>query len=317
MVGLFGHCSNELIRNLDKAAASGEVVDMEERFCSVSLDIIGLAVFNYDFGSVTKESPIIQRRVQLLARGGASQHVLFAVLELALRRRIVVPRQREFKENMGIINDTLNGLIKKAQQFEGTEDLEELQNRDYSKVKDPSLLRFLVDIRGADVTDAQLRDDLMTMLIAGHETTAAVLTWGLFCLVQKPELMKRIQADIDEVFGDDDRTPTYDDIQKLESVRLCIAEALASLPRATNSHSSLPRGRHLAQGRGRRRGDPHQGDGHFHQRVEPAPLSRVLGEPRRIRPVPIQAPLHQPRRQGLGRIQPRFHQRPLPQRDRL
>ena len=46
-----------------------------------------------------------------------------------------VPRQREFKNNMTLINDTLNGLIKQAQQFEGTEDLEELQNRDYSKVK--------------------------------------------------------------------------------------------------------------------------------------------------------------------------------------
>ena len=108
--------------------------------------------------------------------------------------------------------------------------MEELQNRDYSKVKDPSLLRFLVDVRGADVTDAQLREDLMTMLIAGHETTAAVLTWGLFCLVQKPELMKRIQADIDEVFGDDDRAPTYEDIQRLESVRLCVAEALRLYP---------------------------------------------------------------------------------------
>jgi cytochrome P450 family 97 subfamily B polypeptide 3 len=44
-------------------------------------------------------------------------------------------------------------------------------------VRDPSLLRFLVDIRDADPSDKQLRDDLMTMLIAGHETTAAVLTW--------------------------------------------------------------------------------------------------------------------------------------------
>ena len=229
MVGLFGHCSNELVRNLDKAAASGEVVDMEERFCSVSLDIIGLAVFNYDFGSVTKESPIISAVYNCLQEAAHRSTFYFPYWNLPFATDIV-PRQREFKKNMSIINDTLNGLIKQAQQFEGTDDLEELQNRDYSKVKDPSLLRFLVDIRGADVTDVQLRDDLMTMLIAGHETTAAVLTWGLFCLVQKPELLKRIQADIDEVFGDDDRTPTYDDIQKLESVRLCIAEALRLYP---------------------------------------------------------------------------------------
>ena len=52
------------------------------------------------------------------------------------------------------------------------------------QVKDPSLLRFLVDMRGEDATNKQLRDDLMTMLIAGHETTAAVLTWTFFCIVQ-------------------------------------------------------------------------------------------------------------------------------------
>ena len=229
MVGLFGHCSSELVRNLDAAADADETVDMEERFCSVSLDIIGLAVFNYDFGSVTKESPIISAVYNCLQEAAHRSTFYFPYWNLPFATDIV-PRQREFKKNMGIINDTLNGLIAQAQQYEGTDDLEELQNRDYSKVKDPSLLRFLVDVRGADVTDAQLRDDLMTMLIAGHETTAAVLTWGLFCLVQQPELMKRIQADIDEVFGDDDRAPTYEDIQKLESVRLCIAEALRLYP---------------------------------------------------------------------------------------
>jgi len=49
--------------------------------------------------------------------------------------------------------------------------------RDYEDVEDVSLLRFLVDMRGENTTSTQLRDDLMTMLIAGHETSAAVLTW--------------------------------------------------------------------------------------------------------------------------------------------
>ena len=50
--------------------------------------------------------------------------------------------------------------------------------------QDASLLRFFVDMRGEDCTNRQLRDDLMTMLIAGHETTAAVLTWATFQLAQ-------------------------------------------------------------------------------------------------------------------------------------
>ena len=48
-----------LTAEIEKGGGSA-VIDMEERFCSVSLDIIGLAVFNYDFGSTTRESPIIK-----------------------------------------------------------------------------------------------------------------------------------------------------------------------------------------------------------------------------------------------------------------
>ena len=70
------------------------------------------------------------------------------------------------------------------------------------QVTDPSLLRFLVDMRGEDSSNKQLRDDLMTMLIAGHETTAAVLTWALFCLVQQPEAEAKLLAEIDSVIGD-------------------------------------------------------------------------------------------------------------------
>ncbi len=45
---------------LNRAADQGQLVDMEEKFCSVSLDIIGRAVFNKDFNSVTAESPIVK-----------------------------------------------------------------------------------------------------------------------------------------------------------------------------------------------------------------------------------------------------------------
>ena len=235
MVGLFGDCSSELTKNIDLEIEKGgdvATIDMEERFCSVSLDIIGLAVFNYDFGSTTRESPIIKAVYTCLQEAAHRSTFYFPYWNIPFATSIV-PRQREFKKNMGIINETLNGLITKAQKFEGTEDLEELQNRDYSKVKDPSLLRFLVDIRGADVTDIQLRDDLMTMLIAGHETTAAVLTWCLFCLVQDQPLMNEVIAEIDSVLGpatEQARAPTYEEIMKLELTRLCLAEALRLYP---------------------------------------------------------------------------------------
>ncbi|XP_021724351.1 cytochrome P450 97B2, chloroplastic-like [Chenopodium quinoa] len=68
-------------------------------------------------------------------------------------------------------------------------------------------------MRGADVDDRQLRDDLMTMLIAGHETTAAVLTWSIFLLSQNPSKMKKAQAEIDAVLGKG--RVTFDSLKKI------------------------------------------------------------------------------------------------------
>ena len=60
MIRTFAYCNRPLVAKLTEAAKTGESVNMETEFCSVALDIIGKAVFNYDFGSVTTESPVIK-----------------------------------------------------------------------------------------------------------------------------------------------------------------------------------------------------------------------------------------------------------------
>ena len=101
------------------------------------------------------------------------------------------------------------------------------------QVKDPSLLRFMVDLRDADIDDKQLRDDLMTMLIAGHETTAAVLTWTLFQLMQSPEAMHKAVQEVNRVVGDD--SPG----QRLLKLLVCKAVVLLHLLLNPSSRSVL------------------------------------------------------------------------------
>ena len=140
----------------------------------------------------------------------------------------LVPRLRKFNKDLRLLDTILNELIEKCVATESKGSVEELEARDYSKMENPSLLRFLVDMRGEESTSVQLRDDLMTMLIAGHETTAAVLTWALFELSQQPELVAKVQKEIDEVVGD--RDPTFEDLKDLLMVRLCISESLRMYP---------------------------------------------------------------------------------------
>jgi hypothetical protein len=67
-------------------------------------------VFNYDFGSTTRESPIIKAVYTCLQEAAHRSTFYFPYWNIPFATSIV-PRQREFKKNMDIINDTLNGLI--------------------------------------------------------------------------------------------------------------------------------------------------------------------------------------------------------------
>lgn len=72
---------------------------------------------------------------------------------------------------------------------------------EYLNDLDPSILRFLIAAR-EETTSTQLRDDLLSMLVAGHETTASAMTWTLQLLAENREEMAKAQAEIDAVLGD-------------------------------------------------------------------------------------------------------------------
>ncbi|KAI3956387.1 hypothetical protein MKW92_034190 [Papaver armeniacum] len=234
MVKIFTDCSDRTITKIDRLLEVEErlggntiELDLEAEFSNLALDIIGLGVFNYDFGSVSKESPVIKAVYGTLfeAEHRSTFYIPYWKLPLA---RWLVPRQRKFHNDLKVINDCLDGLIRNAKDTREETDVEKLQQRDYSNLKDASLLRFLVDMRGADVDGRQLRDDLMTMLIAGHETTAAVLTWAVFLLAQNPEKMRKAQAEIDSVIGRG--KTTYECVKNLEYIRLIVVESLRLYP---------------------------------------------------------------------------------------
>ena len=248
MMKLFVNCNDALVAKMTAAAHDGSILNMETEFCSVSLDIIGKAVFNFDFGSVSQESPVVKAVYRALQEAERRSMSFIPYWNLPFAKHYMGQLQ-EFEENMHLLNDVLNNLIKNALATQQKEDVEDLESRDYDKMENPSLLRFLVDMRGEDTTSKQLRDDLMTMLIAGHETTAgidkslqkssfcyvllnfimaALLTWTLFELQRSPDVLARLRREIDDVLQG--RDPTYEDVAKLPFLRLCLAETLRLYP---------------------------------------------------------------------------------------
>ena len=226
-MSLIVDCNKPLLQKLDAAADEGAPLNMETEFGSVSLDIIGKAVFNYEFGSVNKESPVVKAVYRALLEAEYRSTCFIPYWKIPFAKHFMKKLQ-DFQKNIDLLNSVLDDLISKALESREAQDLVELETKDYSKMENPSLLRFLVDMRGEESTSVQLRDDLMTMLIAGHETTAAVLTWTFFELCQQPELMSRVQREIDEVLQGGD--PQHGDVVNLPLIRLCIAETLRMYP---------------------------------------------------------------------------------------
>ena len=83
---------------------------------------------------------------------------------------------------------------------------------------------------GSGLTDQQVRDQTMTLLAAGHETTSNALTWTMYLLSEHPAVMERLLREIDEVLGE--RTPTTADISKLRYLDWVFNESMRLYPPA-------------------------------------------------------------------------------------
>jgi cytochrome P450 len=80
------------------------------------------------------------------------------------------------------------------------------------------------------LTDRQLRDEVMTLILAGHETTANALAWTFYLLSQNPEAERRLHLELAAVLGD--RPPTFEDLPRLTYARQVFSESLRLYPPA-------------------------------------------------------------------------------------
>ncbi|TYG87072.1 hypothetical protein ES288_A13G183300v1 [Gossypium darwinii] len=224
MISLFGLATDRLCRKLDDAATDGEDVEMESLFSRLTLDIIGKAVFNYDFDSLTNDTGIVEAVYTVLREAEDRSVSPIPTWEIPIWKDLS-PRQRKVMEALKLINDVLDDLIATCKRMVEEEELQ--FSDEYMNEQDPSILHFLL-ASGDDVSSKQLRDDLMTMLIAGHETSAALLTWTFYLLSKEPSVVSKLQDEVDFVLGD--RFPTIDDMKKLKYTTRVINESLRLYP---------------------------------------------------------------------------------------
>jgi len=197
-------------RRLTSSWIDGETRDMHGDMMRLTLQIVVRCLFNSD---VSSDVDRVGETLGELVKPFAAQ----ATLKWILNNRLPTPQHLRFHRLAKKIDRVVYRIIAERRQHDDTGDL-------------LSMLLKAQDEDGSRMSDQQLRDEVMTLFLAGHETTALVLAWAWFLLGSNPDAEAKFHAELDEVIGD--RDPSFDDIPRLKYTEQIAKEVMRLYPPA-------------------------------------------------------------------------------------
>ncbi|MCS6843546.1 MAG: cytochrome P450 [Caldilineales bacterium] len=197
----------------EPAIQRGEAIALDQEMARLTLTIVGRALLSFDLGDEANEFGRAFRQ--------ANAHFGFKNFLSLLLPQLPTRSNRQFKQAVRSMDAVVQEIIATRRRQGAAAAPDDLL----------SLLMEAVDEEtGEGMTDQQLRDEVMTILLAGHETTANALTWTFYLLSQHPEEAERLYAEVDQVLAG--RPPTFDDLPRLTFARYVFQEALRLYPPA-------------------------------------------------------------------------------------
>ena len=192
----------------------GLTLDVHVEMMALTLAIVGKTLFDAD---VEDEAAEIGAA---LATTFESFNFGFFLPFGELLERLPLPATIRFRKARARLDATIYRLIEERRKS-GT---------DRGDLLSMLLLAQDTEGDGGGMTDLQLRDEAMTIFLAGHETTANALTWTWYLLSQHPDVETRLHAEVDSALGR--RLPTADDLAVLPYTRMVLAESMRLYPPA-------------------------------------------------------------------------------------
>lgn len=191
----------------------GQVLDIAEEMMRLTLAIVGKTLFDAD---VESESGDVGEAMTVVME-------LFDTLTMPffeLLSKLPLPQLRRFDAARTKLDRIILSLV------------EDRRRREIDRGDLLSMLLVAQDEEGdgGQMTDQQLRDELMTIFLAGHETTANALTWTWYLLSQHPKAESQLHQELDEILGS--RKPTFEDAAKLRYTEMVLAESMRLYPPA-------------------------------------------------------------------------------------
>jgi len=203
-------CTNEMINEWKVEVEDGGKIDFALEMMKITLQIIAKTMLSADFKTEAQSV-------------GVSLTYILKALEKRVLRGVNFPMwlptadNTEFKNKLKVLDALIYKLI---------------SDRRQTGHQKGDLLDMLMESRyednGEAMPDNLLRDELMTIFLAGHETTATGLTWTFYLLDKHPEVYQKLKNEIKEVVGDGELT--FQHLHQLKYTKACINESMRLYP---------------------------------------------------------------------------------------
>lgn len=197
-----------------------EEIDVVQDMTALTLDTIGLCGFDYRFNSFYRRDyhPFVEALVRSL-------ETIMMTRGLPLEHLWMQKRRKTLAGDVQFMNRMVDEII--------AERRGDAEAADGKKDMLGAMMTGVDRASGEQLDDVNIRYQINTFLIAGHETTSGLLSCTIYALLKHPEVLKKAYEEVDRVLGPDVNTrPTYQQVTQLTYITQCLKEALRLWPPA-------------------------------------------------------------------------------------
>ena len=195
------------------AWSDGATVDLHGAFAAATLRVLTRTVFDVEVTG--DDAAMIRNAVNATMRGPGANVIL-----VSFARRLGGYALAARREALADIDSMINRLV--AERRASADDRQDVLSW---------LLAARDDDTGGGMTEQDIRDEVLTLLLAGHETSTNALSWAYHLLAEHPDVARALHAELDAVLTDG-RRPTADDVPKLNYTRAVVDESMRLYPPA-------------------------------------------------------------------------------------
>ncbi|KAI9255696.1 cytochrome P450 [Phascolomyces articulosus] len=213
-----GEIAMETTRTLEEYNPD-EPVEILDWTTRLTFETIGRIGFGYNFGLLgsrdTPPHPFIE------AMGYCLVHSIARTKQMQFVKRLPIEQNKKYDRSVKLMNDIVDQVVKERKESPDATD------------KDKDLLGFMLNARdehNLSLTDENIRYQVLTFLIAGHDTTANTLAWLIYELSRNPDVERQMLQEIANVGITHDKIPTYEQISELKYMHKALKETLRKYP---------------------------------------------------------------------------------------